>query len=86
MALVKLLYFASVRESVGRGEEMLDIPECFATPDALADWLTTLGAGYAAAFADRSKLRCAADQAMLAMDAPLGEPSEIAFFPPVTGG
>jgi sulfur-carrier protein len=81
-----LLYFAWVREQIGHGEEEVAIPASIATPRALSAWLAARGEGFAGAFADPAKLRCAVDQQMVAMDAPLGRPQEIAFFPPVTGG
>lgn len=83
---VTLLYFASVREAVGLDAEEREVPDSLSTPHAVADWLAGLGANYTQAFADRSRLRCALDQQMVALDAALGSPSEIAFFPPVTGG
>ena len=83
---VTLLYFASVREAIGTGEEMRELPDAVLTPRGLMAWLATLGEGYALAFAVPEKLRCAIDQAMVATDAALGEAKEIAFFPPVTGG
>lgn len=86
MAQVSLLYFAWVREGVGVGEELLDLPETLCTAADVISWLAARGGGYRSAFADASKLRCAADQVMVALDAPLGSPKEIAFFPPVTGG
>ena len=84
---VTLLYLAWVREKVGIAEDVIDaLPPEIDTPSALAQWLALRGDGYAAAFADLSRLRCAVDQQMTAMDGPLGSPQEIAFFPPVTGG
>ena len=81
-----LLYFAWVRERIGAGQERLDIPAHVETPLALAQWLATRGGGYADAFAEPTRLKCAVDQQMVTMDAPLASPKEIAFFPPVTGG
>ena len=86
MARVTLLYFASVREAVGVGEEVRDLPGSIMTPRDLIGWLAGLGEGYAVAFAAPEKLCCAVDQVMTALDAPLGDPKEIACFPPVTGG
>ena len=83
---VRLLYFAWVREAVGVDDEAVDVPSAVATAAELIDWLATRGDGYAAAFADPERLRCAVDQVMVTLDAPLGSPKEIAFFPPVTGG
>ena len=87
MATVKLVYFAWVREKIGIADEVIEIlPSGVDTPAALALWLAQRGEGYAAAFADLTRLRCAVDQQMIAMDGALGSPTEIAFFPPVTGG
>ena len=86
MVQVQLLYFAWVREAVGLDGETVDVPSGVATPADLIDWLATRGDGYAAAFADPAKVRCAADQVMVQLDEPLGAAKEIAFFPPVTGG
>lgn len=84
--MATLLYFAGVREAIGFGEEQAALPPEAKTPRKVADWLSQRGQGYAAAFADPSRLRCAVDQVMTPLDAPLCEPNEIAFFPPVTGG
>ena len=81
-----MLYFAWVREQIGRGQETIDPPPEAATLDALLDWLATLSPGHAAAFANRGRLRAAVDQLFVSLDAPLGHPREVAIFPPVTGG
>jgi sulfur-carrier protein len=84
---VTLLYLAWVREKIGIAEEAIDaLPAGIDTPALLAHWLAQRGEGYGAAFADLARLRCAVDQHMTAMNAALGSPKEIAFFPPVTGG
>lgn len=83
---VALLYFASVREAIGVGEEMRDLPDSVSTPQALMHWLAGMGSGYEQAFAIPEKIRCAVDQTMVSLDASLGNAKEIAFFPPVTGG
>ncbi len=83
---VTLLYFAWVREAVGRDREEVDLPIGVQTPAQLAAWLAGRSDGHARAFADLSRLRCAVDQVMSDFEAPLGAAREIAFFPPVTGG
>jgi sulfur-carrier protein len=82
----KLVYFAWVREAVGVGEEEIRLPPDLITAGDLVRWMAARGGGYAEAFANATRLRCAVDQVMIALDAPLGNPKEIAFFPPVTGG
>ena len=84
---LKLVYFAWVRERIGHGEEDVDPPAGLASVADLVDWLaTSRGGGYAEAFADRDRLRAAVDQRFVAMTAPIGGASEVAIFPPVTGG
>ena len=83
---VELLYFAWVREAIGRDGERVDPPEEVATIADLLDWLGTRGGGYAEAFADRARLRAAVDQAFVPLEAGIAGAREIAIFPPVTGG
>ncbi len=83
---VAILYFASLREALGRAAEHVDLPEGVTTLGALADWLASRSPAHAAAFADRTRLRGAIDQQVAGFDAPITHAREIAFFPPVTGG
>ncbi len=81
-----LLYFAWVRQKIGKSEETLALPDGVATIADLVTWLTRRGAGYADAFADPGRLRAAVNQHHVGFDAPISPADEIAFFPPVTGG
>jgi len=83
---VKVIYFAWVRQLVGRSEETLSLPKHVTTVRALADFLSARGDGYAQAFADPSRLRAAVNQSHVGFEAPIADADEIAFFPPVTGG
>jgi molybdopterin synthase sulfur carrier subunit len=83
---VKLLYFAWVRQKIGRSEEDLALPANITTVASLVDFLRRRGAGYEAAFAKPELLRCAVNQAHARFDARVGPDDEVAFFPPVTGG
>jgi len=83
---MKLLYFAWVRETVGRGEEDVAPPATVVTVAHLIAWLAQRGGGYAKAFADPERLRCAVNHAHAKPDHPLSARDEVAFFPPVTGG
>ncbi len=86
MATVNLLYFAWVRERIGRGSETRDVPDDITTPRQLIAWLSEQGEGYAHAFEAAATIRVAIDQAHADHDQPLAGAREIAFFPPVTGG
>jgi molybdopterin synthase sulfur carrier subunit len=83
---MKVLYFAWVRQRTGIGEEMIEVPEGVNTVGDLAAHLAVRDEGYSAAFADMRVIRAALDQQHVPLDHPLGDASEIAFFPPVTGG
>lgn len=83
---IELLYFAWVREAIGRDGETVSPPAEVRTVAALVDWLAGRGGGYAQAFAETARLRCAVDQAFAPLDAPIAGAREIALFPPVTGG
>jgi molybdopterin synthase sulfur carrier subunit len=83
---VKILYFAWLREKIGRAAEDVILPENVTTVQALAAWLRGRGPGYEAAFCNTSVVRCALDQEFAGPDALIEGVKEIAFFPPVTGG
>ncbi len=84
--MTKLIYFAWVRERVGLPEERAEIPAGVATVADLLAWQQTRGEEYAHAFAEASVIRVALDKRHAAHDQPIAGASEIAFFPPMTGG
>jgi molybdopterin synthase sulfur carrier subunit len=81
---IRLLYFAAIREALGRDAETLETQA--ATLAGLRDELIARGGPYAAALARGKAVRAALDQVMQSEDAALREGAEVAFFPPVTGG
>lgn len=83
---VDLLYFAWVREAIGRDGERVDPPASVATVRDLVGWLAERGGGHAQAFAAPDRIRAALDQDFVPLDAPIDDAREIALFPPVTGG
>jgi len=83
---VRVLYFAWVRERIGKAEETLEPPPAVATVEDLVHWLRGRGEEYAHAFADPKVVRAAIDRAHVKPDAPIAGAREIAFFPPMTGG
>jgi len=80
---IKVLYFAGLREALGRSGESLELPAGVATVGQLRDWLVGQGRDR---LASAKNLRCAVNQDMAGFATPLGEGDEVAFFPPVTGG
>lgn len=83
---VKILYFAWVRERVGKPEEVVEPPGEVATVADLVDWLKQRGEEYAYAFENETIVRVALDQVHVKRDAAIAGAREIAFFPPMTGG
>jgi len=83
---VKAVYFAWVRERIGKSEEELDPPAEVATVGELIVWLTKRGEGYAYAFEKASVIRAALDRSHVKHDAKIVDAREVAFFPPMTGG
>ena len=83
---VTVLYFARLREAVGRDREMLELPAGVTTVGALRAWLIARGAPWAEAFTEITRIRAAVAQQMATDDTALSEGAEVAFFPPVTGG
>ncbi len=86
MATLDILYFAWVREKIGRGEERIERPDEGATIAQLLDSLSRESDGHASAFEDRARLRAALDQIFVPLDTPIRDARELAIFPPVTGG
>jgi molybdopterin synthase sulfur carrier subunit len=83
---VKLLYFAWVRERIGKPEEEIEPPAGVATVGDLMNWLARRGEEYAYAFENPRVIRAAIDRAHVKADAVIAGAREIAFFPPMTGG
>ena len=59
---VKILYFAWVREKIGKAEETLDLPAGVETVAELVAWLKDRGPEYAEAFARADVIRAAIDR------------------------
>ena len=84
--MVKLLYFAWVRQKIGKAEEEFSLPGDVSNVRELTEELVERGPGYAAAFRNTDSIRCAVNQEHKAFDTVIKDTDEIAFFPPVTGG
>ena len=83
---MKLRYFAWVRERVGKPEEDIEVPAGIATVAELMVWLASRGEEYAHAFENPKVIRAAIDRTHVKPQSPIATASEIAFFPPMTGG
>ena len=83
---IEILYFAWVREAIGRDGEWVDPPTDILDVAGLIEWLAGRSGGHAEAFADVARLRYAVDQAFARPDTSIAGVRELAIFPPVTGG
>ncbi len=83
---MKAVYFAWVRERIGRSDEVIEPPAAVTTAGELIAWLAGQGENYAYAFDNPKIIRVAMDQLHVRHDALIVGAREIAFFPPMTGG
>ncbi len=84
--MVKLVYFAWVRERIGMNEEEIDLPDTVTTVADLIDHLKGRGEGYEMALANPDVIRVAINQEHRQHGDCLEDAREIALFPPMTGG
>jgi molybdopterin synthase sulfur carrier subunit len=82
---VKVLYFASLRETLGYSHETLTLPAQIATLGDLRSHLAKRG-GVWESLGEGRNVRAAINQEMVGPEVAVADRDEIAFFPPVTGG
>lgn len=82
--MIKVLFFAKLRDLLGSSELQLDSKN---NPDvtSLLNNLQERGGSWSSALAD-NKLMVAVNQTIITNNSPLQDGDEVAFFPPVTGG
>ncbi len=80
-----VLYFASLRETLGASGEQIECLNGVTTVGDLRSHIAARGEPWSALTSTKN-LRAAVNQAMVGLDATLKDGDEVAFFPPVTGG
>jgi len=83
---LQILYFASVREAVGVASEFIVVPDQVHTVAHLRHYLAQRGGDWAQAFVSAQPICAAVNQQWAMDDTSLAQATEVAFFPPVTGG
>ncbi len=83
---MKLIYFAWVRERIGKAEEEVSLPSEVKTVRDLLAWLKQRGPEYEAALQHPEVIRVAIDQEHAAHKESIAGAREIGLFPPMTGG
>lgn len=84
--MIKLLYFARLKESLGLSNEMVTIPSGVKDVGTLIQWLSTRGEAWGREFGGITPIRAAINLNLVSSAAEINEGDEIALFPPVTGG
>ena|SRR5690349_20260734 len=85
-AAVSILYFARLREALGRDREQLVLTAEVKTVGDLRALLRARGGAWETELAPAKPVRVAVNQSMAQLESPVGPGDEVAFFPPVTGG
>lgn len=83
---MKVVYFAWLRERIGRPEEEITFPDHVRNVGEALAHLAGLGEEYAYAFENPAIIRAALDKRHVDAGTPLAGARELAFFPPMTGG
>jgi molybdopterin synthase sulfur carrier subunit len=84
--IIKILYFARIKEAVNYSTEDVDLPAEVLTITALKNYLSLRGDTWASLFNGKQVVRAAINHALVDDLAVIQAGDEVAFFPPVTGG
>ena len=83
---VNLLFFGRPRERLGQDREAAEIPGDAVTVASMLAYLRARGGDWTEALAEQRGVRCAVNQTLSGLDAPLHEGDEVAIFSPISGG
>lgn len=83
---MRLIYFAWVRERIGKSEEDVELPAEVTTVAELLAWLKSRGGEYENALQHPRSIRVAINQEHVDHREKIDGAREIALFPPMTGG
>lgn len=84
--MITVRYFASIREKLDCGEEVLPLPAAVTDVQQLLEHLVQLHGPVWAEALTTGTVLIAVNQTVEKKTAPIRDGDEIAFFPPVTGG
>ncbi len=84
--MIKILYFARIKESLNYSTEEIALPSDIATVAHLMDFLARRGDAWSSLFSGKQTVRAAINHTLVNSDAVIKDGDEIGFFPPVTGG
>ncbi len=84
--MIKVLYFARLKESLNCSTEDMELPAEVNTVAELKTHLAKRGEAWANLFSGKQSIRAAINHELVDNDAAIKDGDEVAFFPPVTGG
>lgn len=84
--MLTIHYFASIRESLNKAQEQLELPVGVQSVSDLIRHLGASDAQFQATIANDKQVLVAVNQTVVSRDCTLGANDEVAFFPPMTGG
>jgi sulfur-carrier protein len=83
---IKIVYFARLRDNLASSGEELELPSSITKISELRAFLASRGGKWSEAFDGSRTIRSSINFDLIADDADLIDSSEVAFFPPITGG
>jgi len=87
MAMIRIHYFASVRERLDQSEEQLKLPEGVSSIEDLIRHLEIINPSFKSVMDSSKKIMVAVNQTVIVdLNYKLSDDDEVAFFPPMTGG
>ena len=84
--MITVLYFASIREHMGRGEDQLEASEDLTTVAALIRYLSETDSSFSELSQSPSQPLISVNQIFAETSSPVSDGDEVGFFPPMTGG
>ena len=84
--MLRVHYFASVREAVGRDGEQIELPGDVGTVADLVRYLRTVNEDFERMLGEQEQVLVAVNQAVAGDEAAVADGDEVAFFPPMSGG
>ena len=84
--MIKILYFARLREELNCEKEELKYSDHTLTVEALLSFLRSRGKPWSEALSSNKRIMVAINQEVSPIEAKINKQDEIALFPPVTGG
>ena len=83
---MRIYYFSWLRQIIGKDVEDVELPTTITNAAEVMDYISSLSKDHEKAFLAREHIQMAIDKHYAKPEQSIKDASEIAFFPPVTGG